>query len=686
MASLQPHAEYVQQLQSPNPVDVYMALRTIKNAIIGSSTKKSLYFRLHIIPHVSALLAMDDTDVQIRIQATTIVSSLAHKGEDAAKELLEGGVMVSLISQIMPGTDALLMEASERALNALLSYTGTKMSAEEHTYSLVPYLLSIVTKAKDSAQIFEMRTHARIELAVLILGKLCVTESRQFTVANAGAIELLVPLLLRGYPRLQIATLRTISALSYENMEICRALAAVPHDGRALPAILLELAQHQDPEIRLQACVCISNLSRMRASGGAARDIQSIAVPALAKLLRCPDVGVLQVVQALGYLCHEDAEMQIAAKNAGVIADIIHIIAETESRDGADFVDSEHNIQVAKAGFLALGTIVSAGEECRTKAVENQMLAYLVRAMDHRDDGIKAAACLCTQYIVRSVPICRTHVSESGILKPLLRLVRHDTPEVQMTATAALINLLPDFSPLRAEALKENVVDILVELLDSKITMVRRNALWCIRNLLVNIDDGTRRTIIDKVGIGRICAISHPDSEPVIREQAAGVLQNITAENDQGTLAIFDCLGAGQTVDMLTGLLDPQTDTPTQVHGLYLVNNIAVRSQAYCEYIAKHRALLQAIVALVTSPISEVAVGALWCVNSIASHKMPTARGSNSNSGGSGGEDGEPRYLAELEELGVQAILEGMLGDASLCLSVRDRVKSCLDYYAPLAI
>ncbi|KAJ2686813.1 hypothetical protein H4R19_006683, partial [Coemansia spiralis] len=392
MASMKVHAERVEQLQSHNPVDVYAALRTIKNAIIGSSNKKALYFRLHIIPHVSSLLAMDDTDVQIRIQATTIVSSLAHKGEDAAKQLLDGGVMEPLVSQVMPGTDVVLMEASERALNALLSYTDTKMSVEEHAYTLVSYLLGIISEAKDSAQVLKMRAHARIELAVLILGKLCVTETRQFTVANAGAIDLLVPLLSWGYPRLQIATLQALSALSYENMEICRALATVPHDGRPFPASVLELARHQDPEIRLQACVCISNLSRMRVSGGAARDIQSIAVPALVKLLRCPGVSSLQVVQALGYLCHEDAEIQIAAKNAGAIADVIHILADIESQEGADFVDHEHNIQVAKAGFLTLGTIVSAGEECRTKAVESQALAYLVRAMSHRDDGIKAAA------------------------------------------------------------------------------------------------------------------------------------------------------------------------------------------------------------------------------------------------------------------------------------------------------
>ncbi|KAJ2781322.1 hypothetical protein H4R18_002950 [Coemansia javaensis] len=679
MASLPPPAQYIQQLQSPNPVEVYGALRTIKNAIIGSNAKKALYFRLEIIPHVCALLAMDDTDVQIRIQATAIVSSLAHKDEATAKLLVEGGVMAPLISQIVPGTDAVLVEASERALNALLSYTATKMGAEEHTYALVPYLLSIVAKGKELAQVVEMRTHARIELAVLILGKLCVTESRQFTVANAGAIDLLVPLLVRGHPRLQMATLQTLAALSYENPEICRALATVSHDGRALAAIVLELARHQDAEIRLQACVCVSNLSRMRVAGAAAaRDIQNVAVPALVKLLRCAEVGELHVIQALGYLCHEDADIQIAAKNAGAIADLIQILTKIEGQEGDDFVDHAHSVRVTKAALLAMGTIVSAGEECRAKAVESQALAHLVRAMGHGDDGVKAAACLCTQYIVRSVPICRTHVPESGILKPLLRLVRCDAAEVQVKATAALINMLPEFSPLRAEALKENIVDTLAELLGSTTVLLRRNALWCIRNLLINVDDDTRRAIIDKVGIGYVCELALPDSDPMIREQAAGILQNITADNDMGIEAIFGSLGAERVVELLRCLLDADATTQIQIHGLYLANNIAVRSQARCEHIVKSRPLLQAIVARTAHPVSEIAIGALWCIDSIATHPAAAA---------GAGEDGDaPLYLPDLRELGVQALLESTLDSPGLCLGVRDRVKSCLDYFSPPGI
>ncbi|KAJ2351959.1 hypothetical protein H4S02_013538, partial [Coemansia sp. RSA 2611] len=336
MASTQQPVQHIEQLQSANPVEVYGALRTIKNAIIGSNAKKAVYYRLQIVPHVSALLAMDDTDVQIRIQATTIVSSLAHKGEEIAQQLAEGA-MAPLISQLVPGTDTELMEASERALNALLGYTATQTGVDEQAPLMIPYLLDIISEARSSAQIYEMRVHARVELAVLLLEKLCVTEARQFMVANTGVMDLLVPLLQRGYARLQVATLRAFAALSYENMEISRALATVTHDGRQFPVVVADLARHRDADIRLHASLCLANLSRMRALNEA-RSAQGVAVTALVGLLRGGEVARLRVIEALGYMCHEDAEIQMAAKNAGAVGDLIAILAEIEGQAGEDFV------------------------------------------------------------------------------------------------------------------------------------------------------------------------------------------------------------------------------------------------------------------------------------------------------------------------------------------------------------
>ncbi|KAJ2060687.1 hypothetical protein GGI17_003566 [Coemansia sp. S146] len=679
MASTQQHVQFVQQLQSPNPVEVYSALRTIKNAIIGSTTKKSLYFKLEIIPHVTSLLALDDTDVQIRVQATAVISSLAHKGEEAARQLLDSGVVGSLINQIAPGADYVLTEASVRALNALLSYESIKLGVEKHVGLMVPYLLSIITEAKDTSRVYEMRAHARIELAILVLGKLCMTEARQYTIANTGVIDMLASLLPCGYPRLQIAALKALSALSYENMEICGALFLVKLKHKTYAEAILDLARNQDPDISLNACMCISNMSRMRV-GDLLKDIQTVVVPALVKLLKTPGFSALPVVQSLGYLCHEDADIQSAAKNAGVISELIKILSVIEGQVDADFVDQEYNMRMVKGVFLTLGTIVSTNEECRRKAVEDQALVYLVRAMGHSDNGVKAAACLCTRYIIRSVSICRTHVPESGILAPLLALLQDKTADVQVTASATLVNLLTDFSPLRADALKAGLVDILAKLLSSQNSTVCRNALWSIRNLLVGIDDDTRKEIIEKIKIETLFSLSSAPHEAFLQEHALGALRNVVVDSMLGINAVFDTMGNDRVIALLRQAMQSDAESAIKVHGLYLANNIAVRSQEHCGVIVGDEWLLRSIASHITNASSEVAIAALWCINSIASHRVPSQSQQESD-GESVEEAGVCRYMAELSALDLQATLERMLDDPHLNLDVRDRVRSCLDYF-----
>ncbi|KAI8321303.1 ARM repeat-containing protein [Martensiomyces pterosporus] len=523
-----------------------------------------------------------------------------------------------------------------------------------------------------------MRAHARIELAVLILGKLCATEARQYTIANTGVIDLLIPLLMRGYPRLQIATLRALSAMSYENMEICSALASMSHRSKSFPSIVLDLARSHDPEIRLSACLCLSNLSRMRVHAGPQKEIQTVAVPALVKLMHSGDMDQLQVIQALGYLCHEDLDIQAAAKNAGAITELTRILAEIEGQENADFVDQERNVKVAKIVFLTLGTIVSTDEECRKKAVDSNVLWHLVKAMGHRDAGVRAAACLCARYIVRSVSICRTHLPESGILKPLLRLLSDDSEDVQVTASATLVNMLTELSPMKPEALKEGVVDILLRLIDSENVTIRRNALWSIMNILSGVDDDTKKDVMGKVKVDRVCRLAADDSEPVIQAHAVGVLRNSVNECMWGISALFDTLGSTRVLELLRQLLQSDYE-PVIVHALYIINNTSIMSQPHCDLLVHDKALMQSVVKYVSSGSTDITIGALWCINSIAEHKAPSQE-TDTDADGTG-HPPEPRYVSVLNELGVQPILERMAQDPSCGLEVRDRVKTCLDYF-----
>ncbi|KAJ2386781.1 hypothetical protein GGI05_004278, partial [Coemansia sp. RSA 2603] len=441
------HRGYVAQVGSSDPDEVYGALRRIKNSVIGSSTKKALYMRLDVVAAVGAVLTSEQTSVGSRIQATAIAGSLARSrtaGAAAASGLAARGVVAALVRQLQAGTDERLVEASERALYALLAHDETLAAGGGGggEAALVEQVLGIISGSGSGAQEAGPRAAMRLELAVLIVARLCVSEARQYMVANTGVLAALVQQLGRAaHVRLQAATLQALAALSYENGEICAALAEA--DGVAAAAV--RLARASDAHVRLHACRVAANLSRMRALAGG--DVQTVVVPALVRLVRAPAADV-EAVRALGYVCHEDADVQAAARAAGAIDALVGRLSAAWAAAQGEFGDAARFAREARAAFLALGTVVSTSEDSRRAAVDAGAFTHIVRALAHDDSGVRAAACLCARYIVRSVAVCRTHAADAGLLRPLLALLCDPCSDVQAAAAATLVNLLADFSPL----------------------------------------------------------------------------------------------------------------------------------------------------------------------------------------------------------------------------------------------
>ncbi|KAJ1887634.1 hypothetical protein LPJ66_009014, partial [Kickxella alabastrina] len=187
----------------------------------------------------------------------------------------------------------------------------------------------------------------------------------------------------------------------------------------------------------------------------------------------------------------------------------------------------------------------------------------------------------------------------------------------------------------------------------------------------------TRREVVAQVGAARLLALAAADAsgaDAALREHAVGALRNVAADSAWGVDAIFAAAG-DRLPALLAALASERGDRHVRVHALYLANNVAVRSAARCAVLAAHAPLVRAVAAAVEAPDAEVAVAALWCVSSIASHR-----------GGDSADDSGGRavhvHVPVLRAHGVAEALDRLLADKAQPLDVRDRVKSCMDYFS----
>jgi hypothetical protein len=99
---------------------------------------------------------------------------------------------------------------------------------------------------------------------------------------------------------------------------------------------------------------------------------------------------------------------------------------------------------------LAIAAISIQEEDLRRAVVEAGLLPAIVGSLRDPSVGVRAAACQCVRALSRSVNILRTSLVDVGAALPLFELLREDEEElVKVTATAAVSNLLLEFSPMK---------------------------------------------------------------------------------------------------------------------------------------------------------------------------------------------------------------------------------------------
>ncbi|KAG0641964.1 armadillo-type protein [Tuber brumale] len=263
----------------------------------------------------------------------------------------------------------------------------------------------------------------------------------------------------------------------------------------------------------------------------------------------------------LARLVMDSAEMQKAAVDAGAIKKLAAMLKRANelpspsmnghqngnshdsnhTAEPGSNLEVTHKMKVKEGGLKCLASLALFKDEYRKAIIETGVVPVLVSSMkplkpistptpqqntagQGNPPAVLTAACGAIRALSRSVSILRTSLIDAGIALPLFDLLRHDDIEVRIASTAAVCNLVLDFSPMRRPILEAGVLDILCSHAKSDNAALRLNALWALKHLVLEAETDVKRKCFEGLGVDWLLGVIRgmEDSIGDLRRMGAG--------------------------------------------------------------------------------------------------------------------------------------------------------------------
>ncbi|GAA5900375.1 hypothetical protein JCM5296_001412 [Sporobolomyces johnsonii] len=534
-------------------------------------------------------------------------------------------------------------------------------------------------------------------VCAFLAGTVRLPQQRQAVAGGARGKETLAALKRlaeRGSDKVREGALKALSAVVRDSHDAMLTLLNLG-DGDNVRTRLhpfISFAQSPNPSVRLATATLCAVLAKLLYPPPALRIPESeLGAPATIVLLSLVEKEPTlraRAAFAFAYLIADEPELQKRAAAAQCF-DIFLKAFEQSSPPDQPYLTSasfEEDARVREGLLLALAAMTASSEVHRRMLLDAHLLPHLLTSLVHPSVGVRAAACHCIRALSRSVNVLRTDLVESHAEGPLVQLLREDENEiVKITATAAVANLLLDFSPMRKALVEAGCVPRMCQLvLTSENEALKLNALWAIKNAVYQSSAEFKRELLVHLTWSDLASLIGSQSPPQVVEQALGVLRNVTCvTNNEAITGLSDAeMGEYRLLALLEyqlgdGSVDRKDDEQIILQALYCLNNIATAHEAAQLAIASRTTLLKLILNYLDPSVPvQLRTAALWIL-----HNLIYRRGPSSLSPSASSSSGPPprrqrrpfEILEKLRVLGLDAKLRTMERDPEL--DVRERVR-----------
>lgn len=195
-------------------------------------------------------------------------------------------------------------------------------------------------------------------------------------------------------------------------------------------------------------------------------------------------------------------------------------------------------IRLRESTLKALGSLAAFKEDYRKAIVDQDLIPYVVESLNPtpgrprragaNGDGpgeepveqpgsnpksVMIAACYAVRMLSRSVNILRTSLVDHAVAIPIYTLLRHRDLDVQIAATAAVCNLVTDFSPMRETLTRTSILSVLCGHAKSTSPALRLNALWALKHLVHSASTELKRACLEELQPGWLVQLICDDQE-----------------------------------------------------------------------------------------------------------------------------------------------------------------------------
>ncbi|BGP13292.1 hypothetical protein JCM10213_004938 [Rhodosporidiobolus nylandii] len=445
------------------------------------------------------------------------------------------------------------------------------------------------------------------------------------------------------------------------------------------------------PPVRLAAATLLSVLAKLTyPPPGMHIPEAELGAPVLNVLMALAEKeeGALRAGAAfsLAYLVADEPHLQARAIAGGIFRTFHTIVSQPLLLDQPYPTPSalEEDARIREGILLCIASLSALYEPHRRLVLDVGLLPHLLGALQHPVVGVRAAGCHCVRALSRSVNVLRTDLVEAHAEDSLVRLLAEDENEVvKITASAAVANLLLEFSPMRAALVDAGCIPRMCQLaVKSTNGTLRLNAMWAIKNATYEASADFKRLVLQYLTWDSLyLLITTPD--PQVPEQALGILRNIVCATHNESIT---GLGPGEMgEERMLGLFERvvaaggERGEGAVVQALYCVSNIATAHEAAQLAIASRTTLLRYLLSYLDSRSLALRLAALWAL-----HNLIFRRGSSSllPSSHHGGESSSalplplrrPHEIVDkLRALGLDGKLRMLERDPEL--DVRERVR-----------